>query len=104
MTILKMTKGKSYTLGAYPLTAVDTVSVVGASNVAIWLPSGTINSLVYALDGDGTLQVSVDTIDAIKADTATWLDVATNDDINTAATALRQVNISGTTKLTVRCQ
>jgi len=104
MTLVTMDKEKrDYSLH-YDFKAIDTLAIVGASDKAIMLPFGGITSVVYNIEGNGTLQACGMLEERIEADTAEWEDVPDGAEINPSTTALRQVNVAGTSELTVRCQ
>ena len=58
--------------------------------------------LAFQLTGDGIVQVTVYPPEDILLGTAVWLDVPEGADVNPAVTAVRQINVTGTTVLNVR--
>jgi len=103
MTLKNMTTIKNFKMQK-GYEAVDTTASLGASDVAILIPTGGITSVVYQLLGDGKVQGTAMPKSTIENDTAVWEDLTDGAVVNPALTAIRQYNASGTTTLYVRAQ
>ena len=80
------------------------VMITSGNGEAIRIAGGDIHAITYQLDGNGTLQATAYPVSCILDNTAVWVDVPEDNYLNPAITAVRQVNVSGTTTLNVRCQ
>lgn len=104
VTALEMTRTR-FTPGASSGIFQNTVSIAaGSASVPYLLPIFEIYAITASITGDGAIQFTNDTKEAIEADTATWASWDGFAKINFGVTAFRIARTSGTVvgKVTVK--
>jgi len=81
----------------------QTLSAPGYGDV-IRIPGGRLNCIAHTLDGTGSVEVTAYPLEDVIADTALWETLPSDVEVLSSVTAIRQLNVSGTTVLNVRCQ
>ncbi len=69
---------------------------------AILMPAGQVRDIAYVYSGSPSIYVTIDSVDDIADDTATWVAVPSGWRINPAITAVKATNTTGTANITIK--